>query len=390
MHAAGQAARRRPRRLWARILLALTVALVTLEVCLRVMDLHVPIARIWRWHATLGWTQVPGATFDLTIDGDEVHNEFNSLGFRDVEHAFAKPPGTRRIVVLGDSFCEAVQVDLGETFFRLLEAQLDARGDGDYEVINLGVGDWGQAQQLIALREIGRRYEPDLVVCQIFPLNDICNNGIELYGLGRSHNDFYRPYFVEQDGEFVQTWRHPRLHRLRCLSRVFLNVERLWQSLCWSLEPGNDAARWQARCAAAGFPGLSPLLYSYVPEAEQPGPVRRAWATTERLLAEMAATCRQRGIAFAGLVMTWEATIGAGWAQFAAQQPPPAMEPDHPDRRLAEVFAGLGVPVVLTRPVFEQHLDEFLPCRDGHLGPGGHRLVAQALRQAIEQHGLLR
>lgn len=378
------------RRLLRKLLFSVVFGLLLLEAGLRLFDLHLPMKKVWRWHATLGWTQDPRATFDYVIDGDPVHADFNALGFRDVAHDFSKPPGTRRIVVLGDSFCEAVQVDLEETFFRRLQAALDARGGGDYEVINLGVGDWGQAQQLLALREVGLRFEPDLVICQVFPLNDICNNGIELYGLARSQNDFYRPYFVEHEGELVATWKHPWRHRLRCLSRVFLNLERVTQSLSWWLEPGSEAERWHARAVAAGFPGLSPLLHAYVPEAEQPPAVRQGWAMTERLLAEMAATCRTRGIGFLGLVMAWEATMDAAWAKFAPTQPPPRMQVDYPEQRFGALFARLGAPVVLTRPVFQARLDEYLPCRDGHLGPGGHRLVAEALLQAIDAHGLLR
>lgn len=384
------AAPRRPRRLLRKLALALFVGLVSLEVGLRVFDVGLPMARIWRWHPTLGWTQNPNWTYDYTIDGDRVHNEFNALGFRDTEHARAKPPGTRRIVVLGDSFCEALQVDLEQTFFRLLEARLDARGDGDYETINLGVGDWGQAQQLLALRDIGLDFAPDLVICEVFPLNDLCNNTIELYGLGKSHNDVYRPYFVEQGGELVATWHDPWRQRLRRFSRVFLNAERAWLGLSWSLEPGDDAERWRARWRAAGFTGLEPLLFTYVPDAEQTEAIRRGWRTTERLLTAIATTCRERGIAFLGVTIAWETTVGAPWARFASHQPPPAMDPDYPDRRLAALFARLGAPLVVTRPVFEQHQDEYRPCRAGHLGPGGHRLVAEALWQAIEAHGLLR
>jgi hypothetical protein len=377
----------RRRRLVAKLLLASVAGLGTLELALRVLDVQVPIRRIWRWHEALGWTQVPGATFDYVLEGRPLHLEFNALGFRDREHALAKPPGTRRIVVVGDSFCEAAQVNLPETFHQLLRARLEAAGGGAVEAINFGVGDWGQAQQLLALRDLGLAYAPDLVICQVFPLNDIGNNGIDLYGLGKSHNDLYRPYFVEQDGALVETRRHPWLHRLRVSSRVFLNAERAWHSLAWELEGRGEEQKWTMRARKAGFPGLSPLLHAYVDDCEQPEVIRRAWRITERLLEEMAAMCRARGVPFVIVVAAWNATIGDGWARLQAQHATPVLDADYPERRLAQLGERLGVAVLPTRALLAQSGDAFI--HDGHLNAVGHRALAGALCLLIEQRRLL-
>jgi hypothetical protein len=384
-------ARRRParrlRRLGGKLLLAAVVGLVALELGLRLLGVQVPMRRIWRWHAALGWTQIPSAAFDYEVDGRPVHLEFNALGFRDGEHTLGKPAGTRRIVVLGDSFCEAAQVDLAETFQQQLRARLEAKGGGAVEAINLGVGDWGQAQQLLVLRDVGLAYAPDLAICQVFALNDLANNAIELYGLGKSHNDLYRPYFIEQDGALVETRRHPWLHRLRVLSRVFLNVERIWHSLSWELEGSDVEQKWAARARAAEFPGLPPLLHVYVGEQDQPEPIRRAWRITERMLEEMAALCRARGVPFLIVVVAWDGTIGDRWPQLQAQYPPPAMDADHPDRRLEQLGERLGVPVLTTRALLARSGDVF--SGDGHLNAVGHRVLAEALSELIERRHLL-
>ena len=44
------------------------------------------------------------------------------------------------------------------------------------EVLNLGVGGYGTAQQLLTLEEDGLRYRPDLVVLGFFLGNDVQNN----------------------------------------------------------------------------------------------------------------------------------------------------------------------------------------------------------------------
>ncbi|HLU40264.1 MAG TPA: hypothetical protein VK081_12830 [Planctomycetota bacterium] len=110
---------------------------------------------------------------------------------------------------------------------------------------------------------------------------------------------------------------------------------------------------------------------------------------TERCLEEMARLCASRGIPFGAVVIPYDAMVGPRWAEFAAQQPPPAMDPAYPERRLAALFDRLGVPHVAMRPVFEARLDEYLPCRDGHLGPSGHRLTAATLHECLATAGLV-
>jgi hypothetical protein len=177
------------------------VGIALFEVGVRALGIDYNLSPNWRYHPILGWSQVPGASYDVVVQGRPVHVSFNALGFRDQDHQLAKPPGVKRIVVIGDSFCEAVQVNVEETFWKTLERLLNQRDSSAgnptrWEVINLGVGDFGTAQEYIALRDYGLAFHPDVVIQEIFPLNDICNNSIGLYGLCRSHNDRYRPYFV--------------------------------------------------------------------------------------------------------------------------------------------------------------------------------------------------
>ena len=51
----------------------------------------------------------------------EVYVRINILGYRDIEHFVEKPPNTFRIAVLGDSFTEARQVALENTFVNYLQ-----------------------------------------------------------------------------------------------------------------------------------------------------------------------------------------------------------------------------------------------------------------------------
>lgn len=121
----------------------------------------------------------------------------NSAGFNDSEHAINKPKRTYRILFLGDSFVASVQTPMEKTFFKQIEKRLNKNSKGlKYEVIALGMGDTGTAQQYLTLQEIGIKYKPDLVIHMFLTANDIKNNSFNLM------QDPYRPYFnLDKKGE---------------------------------------------------------------------------------------------------------------------------------------------------------------------------------------------
>ena len=76
-----------------------------------------------------------------------------------------KPPGERRIVVLGDSLVLAVQVPLQQTFCKQLERRLNGRGGAThYRVINAGVQGYGPVEDALFYERVAARLQPDLVV----------------------------------------------------------------------------------------------------------------------------------------------------------------------------------------------------------------------------------
>jgi len=88
----------------------------------------------------------------------------NSKGIRaNGEIPYEKPPGVKRIVVLGDSFGMGYGVDLQDTFTSQMARSLEKNGI-KCEVVNLSVSGHGNAEHLVALKEEGLRYEPDLVL----------------------------------------------------------------------------------------------------------------------------------------------------------------------------------------------------------------------------------
>jgi len=95
----------------------------------------------------------------------------NSHGFRDRERALEKPPGTRRIVVIGDSITFAGSMETPFRFTEQLEAQLRAAGQS-VEVLNLGVGGYDTLDEVAVLEQTGLAFDPDLVLL-VFCINDL-------------------------------------------------------------------------------------------------------------------------------------------------------------------------------------------------------------------------
>jgi len=104
----------------------------------------------------------------------------NSSGMRSSrEYELRKPTDVRRVLMLGDSFAFGFGVEDDEVISAVLEHLLNAQNnDGQkFEVINLSVSGSGQAEQLVTYRELGRKYDADVVVLLYYD-NDIGNNAV--------------------------------------------------------------------------------------------------------------------------------------------------------------------------------------------------------------------
>jgi hypothetical protein len=119
---------------------------------------------------------VPGASGECTNcthpaepKGKTTRVAVNSLGFRGPERSVAKAPGVRRIIVFGGSNTYGPSVSDEDTLPALLEARLNAREPGRYEVWNGGLNAYRASQMVIVAREAIANYAPDLLLFQYAP-----------------------------------------------------------------------------------------------------------------------------------------------------------------------------------------------------------------------------
>ncbi|WP_157215847.1 SGNH/GDSL hydrolase family protein [Flavisphingomonas formosensis] len=134
---------------------------------------------------------IPGATYHHYTPDVSVEYRINRQGMRDDRtFADAKPAGTCRIAMLGDSYFVGYELDLKDTIAHRIEAGLRAAGY-KVEVLNFAVSGFGTAENLIAYRKEARAFHPDLVLMQwqVTDYDDNVRSGL----------------FALKDGALVQT-----------------------------------------------------------------------------------------------------------------------------------------------------------------------------------------
>lgn len=151
----------------------------------------------WQSNLYYGKSLIPNEEGEWWGFGREFHAhiKINSKGLRDREFPYEKPEDAYRILVLGDSFAEAMSVPLEKSFIKLLEKKLNAAEPGKkFEVINSGVSDTGTDDQFLFYKHEGYKYSPELVLLSFYIGNDVSDNNEAI--TPRSS----RPHFVLKDG----------------------------------------------------------------------------------------------------------------------------------------------------------------------------------------------
>ncbi|MBI5433708.1 MAG: SGNH/GDSL hydrolase family protein [Planctomycetes bacterium] len=270
---------------------------------------------------------------------DRAASERNAAGFHDVEWAREKPPGTWRLVVLGDSFTMGQWVARDELFVKRLERELRASGKA-IETLNVALGGADTRDELGLLRDVGLAYEPDAVLL-VFFLNDATHLDSNPLMVKKIHAELAR----EPEG----------------LARI---------SKAWELFDRSRRQRAVTQATVADY------LASFRGDAEQ----RAAWEDCKRALAELAELCKQRrlplGVAIFPMLMELDSEAGHPFVELYAE--------------VEAHCASLGVPVLQLLPVFLRRSAPALWVApdDAHPNATANALVVPALKAFVLASGL--
>ncbi len=330
----------------------------------------------------------PGLVADFSKEGF-ARVSITSDGRRDQERPLKKPPNSFRIAVLGDSYAEALQVPREETFWSVLETNLQSctrLRDRSVEVLNFGVSGFGTAQELEMLRNYVWQYDPDLVLLAFLTGNDVSENSKRL-----APNDA-RPYYVlKNDGlELDLSFRtHPYyLDALTPFSRwkvTWINRSRTLQVMrqVW--------AEWRQRPSQrkrGDEIGLDPIYRE--PETDE---WQEAWIITEKILLKLRDEVHSHGAELQVVTLSNGIQVHPDPAvRGKLQQQLNVADLFYPDRRIETICQQSQIPVLILAPQLQAHAArhrEYLhgfantALGTGHWNSKGHEVAGKMIAESI-------
>lgn len=403
--------RSRARRFFGKLLLILVGFLlggIVAEIALRVAGYSYP--EFYALHETRGYSLRPHAEGWYRKEG-EAYVRINSEGLRDQEHALAKPQGTFRIAVIGDSYPEALPVSLNEAFWWVMGNGIqDCKPDSRVEVLNFGVSGYGTAQELLTLREEVWKYSPNIVMLALTTNNDIADNVRAL----KKTDEI--PYFVYQGNELTldDSFRNSRAFRLR--QSTVSRFGRWWRDhsrVVQAIIQGHHGFKvllssWRARRAQkpaappneAGDVQKSDLLsrteelgVDNLVYLEPGNPVwNDAWRVTEGLILDMRDEVKARGATFVIVTLSnGPQVLPSPAVREQFQKRFGATDLFYPDNRIKSLGSREGIPVITLAPELQQFAERnsvFLHgfgenIGNGHWNATGHRVAGELIAKKM-------
>jgi hypothetical protein len=401
----------------------LLAPLLLLEIGVRVLHLAPPPEpnpAIWTPHPLFGWWHIPnsGGLFHSSYNEFEAEVRINARGLRDREIGYDNPGGALRILALADSFGEALQVNLDQTYYKQLEGLLADSLERPVEVINGGVGGWGTDQEAVFYVAEGFRYQSKVVLLAFFVRNDAVNN----YGpleTARNGGSQQKQFFsLSATGELIPPpvqgeakaeaesmvlsveprlqaddrplllpvadglWRWSALYRL--VTPYLRDIPPVVQKVGPSGILGGEGV------VRAGHPTTPVDFFIYQSPPNQD--FEAAWKLTEAIIKRLRDEVDSRGAKLAVLIIgaPEQVYLAEGERMLAANPGLQGLSLDLelPNRRLADFLSAEKIPYLDLLPVFRTAAANpaTLPLHfrhDGHWTVAGHRLAAEAIHDFL-------
>jgi len=327
------------------------LALALCEAALRVAGYPRADWSPWIRTSVTGTAYAPHLSQRWTTPEFDISYRTNAEGMRDDEIG---PKRGYRVLLLGDSFAAGYGVEREQQFADLLERALGV------EIVNAATGGWELEHQYYFVRERARALQPDLILYAMFLGNDIIRNGgraLDSHGIApdprypeRSHRT---PKLVLLLRRAREAWRARRTPR-----------RREWRPPSQYLDM---CARRPKPSAARDYETTRAFLGMLRDEAARADSALLIAFFSYRTVIEPAARERLR------------ASIAGFDRDYDLERPP---------REIEKFLRELDIPYVdLNDPLGAAVAESPEPVyyeRDGHWTPRGHRVVAGALRTALE------
>lgn len=338
------------------LILVTLSTLFTLVLLELILPLVVPVTDdvVYAPLANVGLRLEPGRSGRYIREGIDVRFSVNAAGFNNErEYRVEREPGVARVVVVGDSFVEALQVDYADAFFKRIETQLDP--ERPTEVLSFGISGNGTSQVVALVEEVVLDYRPDALVYVFIP-NDIADSSP-----CKNRSRWSRQFeLVDDDSlsplpfESYSMSSGKRIVRSSRLLRYILYQRRLLESV----------RAWRAGGDAAVAAGLDT-------EAED-ACTAESWKLIEALLVRLDTRLGDARIPW---LLVWQGAVEEDY--HAAKR-----------ERLREIAARRNLPyrdfsTELREAAAQANVENFRIPTDGHWNAGGHAVIGAVLAREL-------
>ncbi len=409
-----------------KILLAMTgvlLPILVLEIVIRALGMApppVPNPNIWQSDSLLGWKHLPnsGGTFYSSFNEYQTDVEINALGLRDDESltSYNLPAEKLKVLILADSFGEALQVPLEKTFFKQMEQHLTENGIPT-QTINTGVGSYGTDQEATFFRLEGIKYRPDLTLLFFFVRNDTVNSYAPLE-IARNGGSIQKSFYhLDENGKLVYPAPFDPDHAYASAAKKPnpLPPAPLLPAADW-LFLHSDLYRWltpyladippllnvlgpsgilggEARIRAA-HPAVPVPFYVY--QTPLTNEWQSAWQLMEAIIVDLQAQVEANGSRFAVVIIpAKEQVYPAQWEKTLAANPAlqtKTWDLTLPNQQLTTILTRHQIPYLDLLPIFRQMAQDspetpLYFVHDGHWTENGHALAGEAVSQFLLDSG---
>jgi len=373
------------------------VAGVSAEAFLRLTNFHRQFAQR---DATIGYVLTPHFTRTVPVREHPDHAVIfrtNNLGLRrDDDTVEAKPRGTRRVLIVGDSQSEGI-VNNDESYSAGLERALNTRGGGTrrVEVLNGAVSGYSPLLEYLWLRERGRRLQPDIIVLALYVGNDIAELQMHHEDFGGFGPRFKIPFLDRVDGDWQISLPGAdggAPGRFDWLMETHLRVYALLRRTLSPPPSSGDASLLRVVGQCPGC--LQSMWQAFVAHADLSG-LAAPFSKLDHLLRLLQNECRDLHAAVLAVIIPSKVEV-EGRAVAADVQH--AMDllglrydaaafDSEIRRRMIAAAARQGIPVVDLFPALQaaatQRTGPLYWMMDWHLNVEGHRVVTEQLAPVI-------
>jgi hypothetical protein len=362
---------------WKGWALNVAVIFVSTSVMLAISELALRLfypQQLGIWFETRDGLAIHQPNGTIRFLNHDIH--INSLGMRDQDHAIKKKDGVYRILLLGDSFMEALQVPFEESFPKLLEERLRKAGLHNVEVINAAVSGWGTEDELAYLTRYGKRLEPNLILVAMTLHNDVSDNLREKFYTLKDGRLQRRPVRIRP---IVQYW----VVQFKAFIASHLHVIQLWRKFWYRADIQNTGRALQQH--------VMNLLSS-----TETTTIARGWQLTFAELRAIQSEGRSIGVPTVVVLIPLSLQLSKEkMAKLVAQNSSAQQDIEYqkPQEIMVQFGARQGLEIIDLLPTFRQwgakRHDQLYLKTDGHWNTSGHSLAAEHVASELRSRGLV-